>query len=436
MEDGFTHGLISALAQSQEDGTMGILQCCCAEGVNTGDFYGPTQAGGQVGPAELLDPVPEEERADEASRDMLWKVSTKITGGRFPFDGPAYSEPAAVESKLFPEFRGTLPRMDGKVVAITGCTSGTGFVCAKTCVELGARVIMLNRASERADKALLELKKVEGAQVELVPCNLMSFAAVKETAQKLKEELGDYGLDVLCNNAGIMATKDEATVDGCDTQMQTNHLSHFLLTAELWPLLEKAGELRGDARVVNHSSILRVGPPLERKYFERNGGKLGGDEVPEPCTGPRFDRYHQTKLANLVFTYALRDRSVKAGSKVKALVAHPGVASTNLFVTSVQDGGLEHDFTHATISMAAQSQEDGTMGILRCCCAEGVNTGDFYGPLGEPGYVGPADLMEPAPEEERADEASKDMLWKVSTEITGGRFPFDGPTKSELVLGA
>merc|ERR1719454_2525223 len=99
----------------------------------------------------------------------------------------------------------------------------------------------------------------------------MSFAAVKETAQKLKEELGDSGLDVLCNNAGIMATKDEATVDGCDTQMQTNHLSHFLLTAELWPLLEKAAELRGEARVVNHSSMARKGKPLEAQYLGKNG---------------------------------------------------------------------------------------------------------------------------------------------------------------------
>merc|ERR1719220_2740027 len=134
---------------------------------------------------------------------------------------------------------------------------------------------MLNRVSERAEEALLELRRrTEDAdpQVDLLPCDLMSFAAVREAAQKLKEELGSSGLDVLCNNAGIMATKDEATVDGCDTQMQTNHLSHYLLTAEVWPLLEKAAELRGEARVVNHSSGARIGPPLEKQYLEKNGG--------------------------------------------------------------------------------------------------------------------------------------------------------------------
>merc|ERR1719413_267882 len=69
------------------------------------------------------------------------------------------------------------------------------------------------------------------------------------------------------------------------------------------------------------------------------------------------------------------------------------------------------------------------MGILRCCCADDANTGDFYGPAGA---TGPADLMDPAPEEARADEASRDMLWEGSTEITGGRFPFDGPDSTAL----
>ena len=67
------------------------------------------------------------------------------------------------------------------------------------------------------------------------------------------------GLDVICNNAGIMALKDQATIDGFDIQMQTNHLSHFLLTKELLPLLEIAAEKRGEARIVNHTSISRYG---------------------------------------------------------------------------------------------------------------------------------------------------------------------------------
>merc|ERR1719193_367839 len=140
------------------------------------------------------------------------------------------------------------------------------------------------------------------------------------------EELGSTGLDVLCNNAGVMACADVATVDGCDVQMQTNHLSHFLLTQQLWPLLTKAAEERGEARVVNHSSIARKGKPLGQRYLGPNGGNLGGDSAGALFNGPRWERYHQTKLANLAFTFALRDRCLAAtgaSSKVKALCAHP-----------------------------------------------------------------------------------------------------------------
>lgn len=343
----------------------------------------------------------------------------------------AYTEPASIESVLFPAFRASLPRMDGKVVAVTGCTSGTGFVCARTCAELGARVIMLNRASRRADDALLALQRAAPqARITQVSCDLTSFDAVRQAAQELREELAGTGLDVLCNNAGIMAAKDEATRDGCDTQMQTNHLSHFLLTAEVWPLLEKAVALRGEARVVNHSSGARRGPKIEKQYFERNGGNLGGDGEADPggnapFGGGRWARYQQSKLANVVFTYALRDRCAQNSSQVKVLVAHPGLASTNLQVTTAADGGMQDDFTHG-LMRKAQSQEDGSMGVLRCCCEPNSKTGDFYGPKG---MTGSADLLDAAPEEKRADPASRDLLWEVSMEITGGRFPFSRASK-------
>merc|ERR1719336_3364093 len=89
-----------------------------------------------------------------------------------------------------------------------------------------------------------------------------------------------------------------------------------------------------------------MGPPLEKQYLEKNGGNLGGDELgPEGgFSGGRWVRYHQSKLANVVFTYALRDRTTKAGSKVKALVAHPGLAATNLQQTTMVDNGADHGF--------------------------------------------------------------------------------------------
>jgi NAD(P)-dependent dehydrogenase (short-subunit alcohol dehydrogenase family) len=336
--------------------------------------------------------------------------------------GGSYAKPAEIKSKHFPEFKAGLPRMEGKVVAITGCTTGTGFICAKTCAELGASVIMLNRASSRSESALADLREaVPGCSAKFIACDLMSFDSVRKAGAELRKEL-DGGLDVLCNNAGIMAVKDEATVDGCDTQMQTNHLSHFLLTAEVWPLLETAVSLRGEARVVNHSSVARngfgKGNKLQEKYLLKNGGNLGGDGM-FWWASQRWARYQQTKLANLVFTYALRDRQ----DRVKVLVAHPGFAATNLQVTTASDGGMGHFSSKHSVGMMAQSCEDGTMGILKCCCEPGVTSGDFYGP-GAGGFKGKAELIPAGPEEALADQASRQMLWKASCEVTGASFPF------------
>merc|ERR1740129_511028 len=101
----------------------------------------------------------------------------------------------------------------------------------------------------------------------------MSFASVRKAAVELNKMLSSEGLDVLCNNAGIMGTVDKATQDGCDVQMQTNHLSHFLLTAEVWPLLEEAANHKGEARVVILSVFARRYPvkPLDARFLGKNG---------------------------------------------------------------------------------------------------------------------------------------------------------------------
>mmetsp|Transcript_12784 Transcript_12784/g.19202 ORF Transcript_12784/g.19202 Transcript_12784/m.19202 type:complete len:255 (+) Transcript_12784:358-1122(+) len=254
----------------------------------------------------------------------------------------------------------------------------------------------------------------------------MSFDSLRAAGKKLRADFSANGIDVLCNNAGVMAVKDEATVDGCDVQMQTNHLSHFLLTAEVWPLLERAAEKNGEARVVNHSSDARKqGSFVEEKYLGRNGGNLGGDEPSYlksflPFTGPRWARYQQTKLANVVFTYALHDKLVAAGKgdKIKSLVAHPGLSSTHLQVKSASDGGMGIRLTNVLMSKLAQSAEDGTLGILVCCCKPNVKSKEFYGPKW---LTGPAVIL---PEENLAPPESRKLLWEKSVEVTGAKFPF------------
>jgi NAD(P)-dependent dehydrogenase (short-subunit alcohol dehydrogenase family) len=194
-------------------------------------------------------------------------------------------------------------------------------VVPNTCARKGAQaVLLLNRPSPRAAAAEAEIKHQvpEGANtvVETIHCDLQDFLSVKNAATQIKSKYD--ALDVLCNNAGtftnedavdrfspccsapdhfspccsaltcpfspsafagIMAIEDVAMKDGYDVQMQTNNLSHFLLTKELYPILLYAKKLHGEARVVHHSSSLRRYPrtPLKAAYLESNGGRLGGN---------------------------------------------------------------------------------------------------------------------------------------------------------------
>ena len=225
-----------------------------------------------------------------------------------------------------------------QVIAITGCTSGTGYVAALLAAQEGAHVVMLNRKSERAIVAQEALQNAaDPSLVTWIECDNSSFTSVRQAAAQLRQKF-PQGIDVLCCNAGIMATPNEAAKDGYETQMTTNHLSHFLLVNETMPLLEAAAARTGEARVVQHTSSARksTSDPIKREYLEKNGGDpiLGDDSSTMP-TGGRWIRYHQSKLANIVFAQALHDRLKAAGSKVKSLVAHPGLAATNLQVPNL-----------------------------------------------------------------------------------------------------
>ncbi len=318
------------------------------------------------------------------------------------------------ETRHYPDLVRTLPAMDGKVVLITGCSSGMGLVLARTCGRLGARVIMLNRPSQRADAALALLQK-DGSDALSVPCDLLSFSSVRAAGATLRRHLDDTGADVLCNNAGIMGMPDTASPDGFDVQMQANHLSHFLLTHEVWPLLEKAAAERGEARVVNHSSGARNRPkrPLMAQYLGPNGGKLGGDGFPGM---QKWIRYQQSKLANLMFTYALADHAgARPGNKVKSLCAHPGPVDSGLQDKTAQAGGtrLLDRYVLASTLKIAQSTEDGTCGIARCSCEPGVGNGSFYGPDPQK-RTGPAVLLPP-----ERNKAWEDLVWDESLRATG-----------------
>ena len=190
-----------------------------------------------------------------------------------------YKKPE-LKNVYYDDFVSQLPSLTGKTIAITGTTSGTGYVAAKTVANKGAKVILLNRASPRAENALKQLKescpKAELIQVE---CDLQDFASVRQAAKKMTT-LCAKGLDVLCNNAGVMALADKGTIDGFDVQMQTNHLSHFLLTKQLMPYLQKSAAKNGEARVINHSSVARfavkkTSSQVPRKKMAAISGAMG-----------------------------------------------------------------------------------------------------------------------------------------------------------------
>ena len=287
-----------------------------------------------------------------------------------------------LESKYFDQLFESLPSLEGKTVVITGTTSGTGYTAAEACGKLGAKVLLLNRPSERAKTSYEKLKETtSNGSFHPIDCDLQSFASVRECISKIND-LCPEGIDVLCNNAGVMALEDMPTGDGYDVQMQTNHLSHFLLTKLLWPSLEKTANEKGEARVVNHSSGARNSvKKLEPEFLEQKGGSLGGNGKSMFFGGGRWIRYGQTKLANAAFTAALHEKLQSKGSKIKAIVAHPGLAETDLQDTTVKEGGLGRWFTGQFMKLG-QSQADGTMGILRGIADPSIESGTFIGPKG------------------------------------------------------
>ncbi|GAA1706075.1 oxidoreductase [Microbacterium sediminicola] len=305
-----------------------------------------------------------------------------------------------------------LPRLDGRTVAITGSTSGTGAVLARTAGRLGARLLLLNRPSDRAASSAAELER-NGIDATQIDCDLQSFDSVRAGAAAALA-CTPAGIDVLCNNAGVMGLPDRATVDGCDIQMQTNHLSHFLLTSLLWPGLRRAASERGEARVVNHSSGARHGAALQARYLEHTGGQLGGDGFPGLA---KWRRYQQSKLANLLFSYALSDRmpAEDRARGMKALAAHPGPTNSGLQAKTANAGGMRllDRYILARTLKVAHAVEDGALGIIRASFDPDAQDGQFYGPAGR-GEPGPAVLL---PSER--DAGAEKLLWDVSLHTTG-----------------
>jgi NAD(P)-dependent dehydrogenase (short-subunit alcohol dehydrogenase family) len=302
-------------------------------------------------------------------------------------------------SSKYSKFEKTLPDVSGKVFAITGTTSGTGFVAAETVAKHNGVVLLLNRPSSRSEESLKKLRAaVPEGQFIPIDCDLQDFSSVRKACAQIKEKY--TSLYCLSNNAGIMATLDEITNDGYDKQMQTNHLSHFLLTKELFPLLRESSKEQGDARIVQHSSMGRHGTTsniFDGKFLEKKekDGMLGGDDENASFgQGPEWQRYYQTKLANSVFCQALHDKLGASENKdddhknILSLAAHPGISATNL-ADHLKPSMLVKLLMIPFGLIASQSPEDGAMGLLKAMMdqKENVMGGNLYGPKFTRGYA-------------------------------------------------
>lgn len=222
-----------------------------------------------------------------------------------------------------------------------------------------------------------------------------------------------------------MALPDQPSGDGFDVQMHTNHLSHFQLVRDFMFELEKAAEIKGEARVVHATSNARKIPfqddpagTLKEEFFGQNGGNLGGDDG-------KWTRYGQSKMANCVFHYALHDKLQAKGSRVRTLLTHPGLAATNLQVSTAgadESGGAGGMLQK--MMEGAQSGEDGTMPMLSGVCLPDAASGDFFGPK-DAGCIGPGtkgEAIKLTPEEQLTAPEAKASLWEWSNKAVG-EFP-------------
>jgi NAD(P)-dependent dehydrogenase (short-subunit alcohol dehydrogenase family) len=285
-----------------------------------------------------------------------------------------------------------IPDQSGKVIIVTGANSGIGYEAARALVKRGATVIMACRSLERGEAALQQiLSENPSGQLNLQKLDLANLSSVLQFAEKF---LAEYDrLDVLINNAGVMATPYGKTTDGFEMQFGTNHLGHFKLTGLMYDLLKSTP----NSRVVTVTSYAH--------FFGRmNFNDLNGERFYQ-----KWLAYGQSKLANVLFGYEFQRRVSRNGRNPISVVAHPGYAATNLQRTSTLFSVLN--------PIMAQSQE---MGALYAATSPEIRGGEYIGPngfLGQHGY----------PHKARSSHLSQDpyqsqQLWEVSEQLTGIQF--------------
>ncbi|MFD9792160.1 oxidoreductase [Streptomyces sp. NPDC059070] len=295
-----------------------------------------------------------------------------------------------------------IPDQSGRTAVVTGANSGIGFITARELARKGAHVVLACRSEGRGKEAVALIhRQIHGADVEFRPLDLADLASVRAFAETYPHQR----LDLLVNNAGVMALPYGRTADGFERQFGVNHLGHFALTGLLLPRLRAAS----GARVVSVSSGLHA---------------LCDIELTDLNSERRYRRwiaYARSKTANLLFIHELARRLRAAGSPVVAAAAHPGYASTNLQTAGVRMEGrrLAERIVEVGNRVIAQSAEAGALPTLYAATAPGVRPDSFTGPRLQGWRGAPA-------RSSRAkwtlDDTTGERLWVASEQLTGVRY--------------
>lgn len=302
-----------------------------------------------------------------------------------------------------------IPSQLGRRILITGANSGIGFEAALELARRGAEVILPARSLEKAESAVTRIRlQVPGAQLTPAILDLASLASIRSFAAFLEKKFPGQSLDLLINNAGVMAVPQrELTVDGFERQFATNYLGPFLLTSLLYPRMKQ----QPGSRIVTVSSGVS------------NQAKIEFDNLQsERVYKPMFGAYSQSKLADLIFQLELQRRLTASGSPILSVGAHPGYALTNL-QTSGPAGVVPLSFRIISAilkPLASQDAAHGALPTLFAAASPQATAGGYYGPNGFQelkGHPVPAKIAPSA-----QDLSLAKQLWNETERLTRTNF--------------